>query len=762
MKRITNCNFHRTSVSANASARDPFERKWLKYIDPEGKLDANKVLPQLIQICTPRQTASPGPYAEAARKNIKMALHLLLNGTVIQGGTTSENLILLRDFSSVTWPILDRGRLYSSLIAIASNQDLKEKASAEGAEGGALSLSHLKLAKLSVRKLRRSGPVGDRSPTSIASILWEIIEEDEDFMTLLLLQPNQFRKYPVPYFQDCDQNLVDSISNLWLSPSGDNEFGVVNFYKHVFFKPIVVDELRDETLTREDLLANENIGKAKNMLCLAIMKRGAKEGARFLQMLLQFYRYDYCKLGDMVKEVFIRPCDYLFRAHFLKVKPEFWCELQGSKDVLHETGKDGKGHSVKIGLPSKYTDYNLLCWATRRGYADLIMLVELIYRPPKICDNMYYYVNYVLEASDAWKCALWCATQHGQKKVILELLRPDWIIENVDFNDYPWGWLPPLHLVALSGDFVLLGHLTRIIEGKSEFDSKDSKSSGAHKKDYKERIPLDYAMAFLNEASEHMHKKGHKDVVKKLLLTHGVGDRLQELYQIYIDQANTVLIGAALIASVAYVGWLQPPLGYQDFHDPSLVPAPPEDPYMAIEGHHILHVFIVFNALSFFLALTTMFMGVITTSFVHDNHEKTRSLIDMRRSSKWMVYSFIGSMMAIVGAFISAGAVVLPPVSKLKGTMIGSLVVGSLICLIPLLWILWSIREYRPRSKLAFKNIPLEEIAKNSLLEKFTKQQCEDKFEEWDADGDGYISKTEVSILYFQDISTPLFQCVKI
>lgn len=64
----------------------------------------------------------------------------------------------------------------------------------------------------------------------------------------------------------------------------------------------------------------------------------------------------------------------------------------------------------------------------------------------------------------------------------------------------------------------------------------------------------------------------------------------------YINQANMVLIGASIIASVAFISWLQPPLGY--VHD-----------YVAIDSHKSVEVFLVYSCLAFFFAIIAMFVG---------------------------------------------------------------------------------------------------------------------------------------------------------
>jgi hypothetical protein len=61
------------------------------------------------------------------------------------------------------------------------------------------------------------------------------------------------------------------------------------------------------------------------------------------------------------------------------------------------------------------------------------------------------------------------------------------------------------------------------------------------------------------------HNRGHIDIERALMKCEAVRQYIQELYrdhQVYVDAANAILVGAALIASVTFASWLQPPLSY--------------------------------------------------------------------------------------------------------------------------------------------------------------------------------------------------------
>jgi ankyrin repeat protein len=96
-----------------------------------------------------------------------------------------------------------------------------------------------------------------------------------------------------------------------------------------------------------------------------------------------------------------------------------------------------------------------------------------------------------------------------------------------------------------------------------------------------------------------------KAIEKILLERPEVKDFVDRLYRdrhVFVDAANALLVGAALIASVTFAGWLQSPLGYIPYYDLSQpFPAPPGayESYAAIKQNPKVKAFSVFNSLSF-------------------------------------------------------------------------------------------------------------------------------------------------------------------
>ncbi|KAH9560919.1 hypothetical protein CY35_06G133600 [Sphagnum magellanicum] len=106
-----------------------------------------------------------------------------------------------------------------------------------------------------------------------------------------------------------------------------------------------------------------------------------------------------------------------------------------------------------------------------------------------------------------------------------------------------------------------------------------------------------------------------KEIEKVLLERPEVKDFMDRLYrdrEVFVDAANALLVGAALIARVTFAGWLQPPLGYiPDYEFSQPFPAPPQTPqsYAAVKNHATVKAFWVFNSLSFFFAVATVLAG---------------------------------------------------------------------------------------------------------------------------------------------------------
>ncbi|CAK9230835.1 unnamed protein product [Sphagnum troendelagicum] len=165
-----------------------------------------------------------------------------------------------------------------------------------------------------------------------------------------------------------------------------------------------------------------------------------------------------------------------------------------------------------------------------------------------------------------------------------------------------------------------------------------------------------------------------KEIEKVLLERPEVKDFVDRLYrdrQVFVDAANALLVGAALIASVTFAGWLQPPLGYipgYDFSQP--FPAPPQTPesYAAVKNHETVKAFWVFNSLSFFFAIATVLAGADAALPNLRDDFIGRRVKSVERALIRATILLVTSVVCVLGAFASAGFAALPPLLKYDTT----------------------------------------------------------------------------------------------
>jgi ankyrin repeat protein len=190
-----------------------------------------------------------------------------------------------------------------------------------------------------------------------------------------------------------------------------------------------------------------------------------------------------------------------------------------------------------------------------------------------------------------------------------------------------------------------------------------------------------------------------KAMEKVLLERPEVKDFVERLYrdrQVFVDAANALLVGAALIASVTYAGWLQPPLGYTPYYDFSQpFPAPPGayESYAAIKQNPKVKAFWVFNSLSFFFAIATVLAGADAAMPSLDDAFIARVVKSVRRSLIVASILLVMSVVCVLGAFASGGFAVLPPLLKYDTSMIITVCVGGTVCMIILAKFLWKLAK---------------------------------------------------------------------
>jgi ankyrin repeat protein len=188
-----------------------------------------------------------------------------------------------------------------------------------------------------------------------------------------------------------------------------------------------------------------------------------------------------------------------------------------------------------------------------------------------------------------------------------------------------------------------------------------------------------------------------KEIEKVLLERPEVKDFVDRLYrdrQVFVDAANALLVCAALIASVTFAGWLQPPLGYiPDYEFSQPFPAPPQTPesYAAVKNHATVKVFWVFNSLSFFLAIATVLAGADAALPNLRDEFIGRRVRSVEQALIRTTILLVISVVCVLCAFASAGFAALPPLLKYDTSMIITVFLGGTICMLTLAKIIWKL-----------------------------------------------------------------------
>jgi ankyrin repeat protein len=181
---------------------------------------------------------------------------------------------------------------------------------------------------------------------------------------------------------------------------------------------------------------------------------------------------------------------------------------------------------------------------------------------------------------------------------------------------------------------------------------------------------------------------GHAEIEKILLDRTEVEKHLDRLYrdrQLHVDAANAILVGATLIASVTFAAWLQPPLGYSEFYGSTSIdvgaplPSGMYPSFVSVAGHPILDIFWIFNSMSFLFAIATLMVGANAARPPRQDKyigEVVRTL----RTLLSLAYSLLTvSVGCVLGAFATAGFLVLPPVRRYNVTMGATLGIGLVV-----------------------------------------------------------------------------------
>ncbi|KAL3700700.1 hypothetical protein R1sor_018722 [Riccia sorocarpa] len=197
-----------------------------------------------------------------------------------------------------------------------------------------------------------------------------------------------------------------------------------------------------------------------------------------------------------------------------------------------------------------------------------------------------------------------------------------------------------------------------------------------------------------NQTALQIAVKRKQDIRNLLFGRPEVKDWIERLYrdrQDFVDAANAIFVGAALIASVTYAGWLQPPLGYTPYYEYSVPdPAPPDtyQVFATVKQHMSVRIFWACNSLAFFFAIATVISGAEAvlpkfggTLINEEVHAPRKYLL---RTCLLLVFA----VSFVLGAFVAAGFASLPPVLSLEIYMVITSVIGGIICVVFLVWFL--------------------------------------------------------------------------
>ncbi|MCO5566424.1 hypothetical protein L7F22_020101 [Adiantum nelumboides] len=199
---------------------------------------------------------------------------------------------------------------------------------------------------------------------------------------------------------------------------------------------------------------------------------------------------------------------------------------------------------------------------------------------------------------------------------------------------------------------------------------------------FKERVRVCEEDAQGISPVQYATERNMQDIEVVLFRRDAVKDYIAGLYrdrQIYVDSTNAILVGAALIASVTYAGWLQPPLGFIDGYYNSSIP------YVAMREVKGMYIFWIFNSLSFFAAVGTVqacACGVLPLHHVHIG----RAVKYIRRALMVASLLMAFSVVCVLGAFGAAGFIVLPPRFKFEMYMMITVIFGGLINIGLIFW----------------------------------------------------------------------------
>ena len=231
---------------------------------------------------------------------------------------------------------------------------------------------------------------------------------------------------------------------------------------------------------------------------------------------------------------------------------------------------------------------------------------------------------------------------------------------NIELTELILAWRPeavnavdkkrrtPLHLAIIHGHTDLVLGLCR--EQGWRLRAAEVDKTGA--------IPLDYAFELAHECKE------MREIQKLLLRRDDVKEYMDKIYRLDMNTMNALFVGAALFASVTYIAWMQPPLGFnEDYNYPLPSPPAPQDSFAvyAAIGNINVRLFFIFNTIAFIFSLITIFRGI--EALASNRKKLNLGYVSrlLRRSIRHCYWSFVLSTTFMIAAFEQAGKAIMPP-----------------------------------------------------------------------------------------------------
>lgn len=169
--------------------------------------------------------------------------------------------------------------------------------------------------------------------------------------------------------------------------------------------------------------------------------------------------------------------------------------------------------------------------------------------------------------------------------------------------------------------------------------------------------------------------------------------------QVFMDAANAILVGGALIAGITFASWLQPPLNYTSYSGEGYASLTPTSTasnlnYVDVEHNMALRAFWVFNALAFYFAIGTVVYSI--QSVLPKNYIFIKRVMEKLRTNVHVAAMFLMcSAYCVIIAFAIAGTIVLTPQLKYQWYMIVPTIVGGIGCILSLFSLVRSMMEGR-------------------------------------------------------------------